>query len=641
MRSEQNEIDDPFSKKEENYLRKELYDLIQDNHVIFDFLQDDITDGLWFWDLENPENEWTNNKFWDVLGYDQDDIPKKYDSWKNTIFKEDLKKFYKNFTEHFKKPLKPFDQIIRAKHKLGHTIWIQCRGIILRDQKGKPKRMLGVHNDITVLKKAEEGLKEQIKSFQHIVDGTDLGTWQLNVKTGVSVFNERWANIIGYTLENMPSITLANWPDYLHPDDLEQSNQSLKDHLEGKTEIYESEFRMKHKDGSYVWILDKGKLVNRDVDGNPELMIGSHQEITEKKRDYERNRLFIEQAPSAIAMFDVNMCYLAISQKWYEVYEIDSVDIIGKSYYEVFDKEEKEITNIHQRSLAGKVIKNHERKIEKPNGEVQWLLCEYRPWYSDKNKIEGIIVHTSDITKVKKEEELQALLEVTKDQNKRLKNFAHIVSHNLKSHSGNFEMLLDIYLQENPKAKNNEIIQLFKKASQNLSDTILHLNEVVQINTSIKDSLKSINLGQVIDKVIRTVAALAIESKVNIKNRVEYNHKVLAIPAYLDSIILNFITNGIKYRSNDRDSYVTLSAARNNEHIVLSIKDNGLGIDLNKHRFKLFGMYKTFHSNVSNSRGIGLFIAKNQIEAIGGDVEVESEVNCGTTFKIYFRYEKS
>ncbi|MEW7277194.1 PAS domain-containing protein [Aquimarina sp. 2201CG1-2-11] len=641
MRSEQNEIEDPFSKKEENYLRKELYDLIQDNHVIFDFLQDDITDGLWFWDLENPENEWTNNKFWDVLGYDQDDIPKKHDSWKNTIFKEDLKKFYKNFTEHFKKPLKPFDQIIRAKHKLGHTIWIQCRGIILRDQKGKPKRMLGVHNDITLLKKAEEGLKEQIKSFQHIVDGTDLGTWQLNVKTGVSVFNERWANIIGYTLEDMPPITLANWPDYLHPDDLEQSNQSLKDHLEGKTEIYESEFRMKHKDGSYVWILDKGKLVNRDVDGNPELMIGSHQEITEKKRDYERNRLFIEQAPSAIAMFDINMCYLAISQKWYEVYEIDSVDIIGKSYYEVFDKEEKEIKNIHQRSLAGKVIKNHERKIEKPNGEVQWLLCEYRPWYSDKNKTEGIIIHTSDITKVKKEEELQALLEVTKDQNKRLKNFAHIVSHNLKSHSGNFEMLLDIYLQENPKAKNNEIIQLFKKASQNLSDTILHLNEVVQINTSIKDSLKSINLGQVIDKVIRTVAALAIESKVIIENKVEYNHKVLAIPAYLDSIILNFITNGIKYRSNDRDSYVTLSAARNNEHIVLSIKDNGLGIDLKKHRFKLFGMYKTFHSNVSNSRGIGLFIAKNQIEAIGGDVEVESEVNYGTTFKIYFRYEKS
>ena len=115
MRSEQNEIDDSFSKKKENYLRKELYDLIQKNHVIFDFLKVDITDGLWFWDLENPENEWVNNKFWYVLGYDQNDKPNKHDTWKNSIFKEDLKKFYKNFTTHFKEPSKPFDQIIISK----------------------------------------------------------------------------------------------------------------------------------------------------------------------------------------------------------------------------------------------------------------------------------------------------------------------------------------------------------------------------------------------------------------------------------------------------------------------------------------------------------------------------------------------
>ena len=94
---------------------------------------------------------------------------------------------------------------------------------------------------------------------------------------------EKWANIIGYTLENLPPITLATWDEYVHPDDIVESNKLLQDHLDGKTEIYESEFRMEHKNGEYVWILDKGKLVSRDSEGNPELIIGSHQEITEKK----------------------------------------------------------------------------------------------------------------------------------------------------------------------------------------------------------------------------------------------------------------------------------------------------------------------------------------------------------------------
>ena len=398
---------------------------------------------------------------------------------------------------------------------------------------------------------------------------------------------------------------------------------------------------MKHRNGEYIWVLDKGKVVSWDAQGDPQWMIGSLQEITEKKKDYERNRLFIEQAPSAIAMFDANMCCLAASQKWYEVHEMDSKDVIGKSYYEVFPETGKNIKDIHLQCLNGEVIRDHKERIETTGKDIKWLMYEYRPWYSDEQKIQGVVVHTADITKIVKQEELYALLEVTKDQNRRLKNFAHIVSHNLKSHSGNFEMLLDLYIQENPEAEYNEIIQLFKKASQNLSETVLHLNDVVLINTTLNENLSSISLKRIIDKVIRTVSAFAIESKVEINNNADENIMVLAIQAYLDSIILNFITNSIKYRSPDRKSYVTLTTATHPDYVVLKIEDNGLGIDLKKHRSKLFGMYKTFHPNVSNSRGIGLFIAKNQIEALGGNIEVESKVNYGTTFKIYFKYEKS
>lgn len=622
-----------------HYLKNELYGLVKTDSYIFDFIQEAALDGIWFWDLLDPDNVWMNPRYWTLFGYDPATKPHKTDAWQEIVFKEDLKNVYANFTAHAEDPSIPYDQIVRFKHKLGHTIWVRCRGVMLRDDKGKPVKMLGAHTDITDIKEKEEELKLQSAFFEHIIDGTGLGTWKWNVKTGETILNERWAEMIGYTLEELEPISLGTWLAHSTKEDQDRSNELLKEHFQNKTPYYECEFKMKHKNGEWIWVLDRGKVVSWDEDGNPEWMVGSHQEITKKKRDFERNRLFIEQTPSAIAMFDKKMNYLAASQKWFQIYDIEGDDIIGKSYYNIFSKVSKARKMNIAKCLKGKVVKNYEEKIHRKKGDFVWLSWELRPWYSDENEIGGIIIHVADITRIKKEEELKSLLRVAEDQNRRLKNFAHIVSHNLKSHSGNFEMLLDLFLQENPEVRDNEIIKLFKTASQNLSDTIAHLNEVVLINTSLDKSLVPIDLKEAIDEVIRGVSAIAIESEVTINNLVNDEVRVMAVPAYLDSILLNFITNGIKYRSLERESYLTLSAVKEDKYMVLSIEDNGLGIDLRRHRSKLFGMYKTFHTDIKNARGIGLFITKNQVEAIGGKIEVSSQVDKGTTFKIYMRYE--
>ncbi|PKV49641.1 PAS domain S-box-containing protein [Aquimarina sp. MAR_2010_214] len=894
---------------EENYLKEELYALIKKDDYIFDFIQKSSLDGLWFWDLDNPENEWMNSKFWTTLGYDPDEMPHSASAWQDIINKEDLEVVFLNFTKHCKDPLHPYDQIVRYKHKLGHTVWVHCRGLAIRDRNGKPVRMLGAHTDITKLKKVEIQLQRQVERYQHIIEGTHLGTWEWNIKTGETIFNERWANITGYTLLELEPVSINTWLEASHPDDLEKSNQLLQDHFSGKTPFYECEARMKHKNGEWIWVLDRGKVVSWDSEGNPEWMIGSHQEITKSKKDLEKNKLFIQQAPSAIAMFDTDMCYLAVSQKWYEDYNITDDDIIGKSHYDIFPEIGEKWKDDHKRCLNGEVLKSEEDSFERVDGSIQWLTWELRPWYTDENKIGGILMHTADITRAKKaeislriseemfrrnfenaaigmvmldqkghftkvnyklceilgysnkeliklafkdilhpddlaisntsfqklfrgeilysnmeercfhkdghivyinlsvsvikgesdkptyfiaqiadishkiiarqklqntvgelksiiddisqviiigtdknglvttfnkgaenllgytkdevllkefpsrflqkeelekrgkelslllgreitgfeyfiallekeeydarewthvrkdgtcfpvqitvspikenneitgylgvavdiseikkaEKDLKLWLTVAEDQNKRLRNFAHIVSHNLKSHSGNFEMLLDLFIQENPEIEENEIIQLFKTASENLSETIVHLNEVVLMNTSVDENLIGLNLHEAINKAIESVSAIAIETNVVINNIVESDVNILGIPAYLDSILLNFITNGIKYGSEERDSYINLRATIEREFVVLSIEDNGLGIDLKKHQAKLFGMYKTFHNN-KEARGIGLFITKNQVEAIGGKIEVESIVNKGTTFKIYMKHEKN
>jgi PAS domain S-box-containing protein len=140
------------------YLKKELYELIKTDESIFDFIQESALDGLWYWDLENPENAWMNAKFWKVLGYNPDEMPHKSSAWQNIINQDDLKLASDNFTRHCENPDHPYDQVVRYTHKDGSTVWIRCRGMAIRDKNGKPVRMLGAHQDISDIKRSEQEL---------------------------------------------------------------------------------------------------------------------------------------------------------------------------------------------------------------------------------------------------------------------------------------------------------------------------------------------------------------------------------------------------------------------------------------------------------------------------------------------------
>jgi PAS domain S-box-containing protein len=144
-----------------DYLQKELYDRIKHEDAIFDFLQSSSVDGLWYWDLEHPENEWMSPKFWTTLGYDPDLMPHKAAAWQTIVFKEDLEMAMANFHAHVADPAHPYDQVLRFLHQNGSTVWIRCRGQVLSDTAGKPARMLGSHSNVTREKENEERLSFQ------------------------------------------------------------------------------------------------------------------------------------------------------------------------------------------------------------------------------------------------------------------------------------------------------------------------------------------------------------------------------------------------------------------------------------------------------------------------------------------------
>ena len=231
---------------------------------------------------------------------------------------------------------------------------------------------------------------------------------------------------------------------------------------------------------------------------------------------------------------------------------------------------------------------------------------------SENGENTGYLFMAIDITNLKLvQEELSSVMTITQEQNARLKNFAHIVSHNLRSHSSNIGMLLDLSMSDYPELKKNEIFSHLNNASNNLAETIKHLNEVTLINTAVEENLDAVNLYKSVENITHSITAIAASQSVDIHNNIAEDIHVLGVPAYIDSILLNFMTNAVKYSSTEKDSFVKLSARILDDGFVqIDIEDNGLGIDLKKHRRKLFGMYKTFHKN-KDSRGIGLFITKN------------------------------
>jgi len=123
---------------------------------------------------------------------------------------------------------------------------------------------------------------------------------------------------------------------------------------------------------------------------------------------------------------------------------------------------------------------------------------------------------------------------------------------------------------------------------------------------------------------------------ITIDNRVDVNIRVNCIPAYLESILLNLVTNAIKYSDEKKEIKISFDVSDVDDYLILHVSDNGVGIDMERYGGSIFGLYKTFHGH-EDSRGVGLYITKNQIETMGGKIEVESKPNVGTTFKVYFK----
>lgn len=355
------------------------------------------------------------------------------------------------------------------------------------------------------------------------------------------------------------------------------------------------------------------------------------------KRETEFRAIF-NQAPVGIAKIDtVTGNFITVNNEYGKIIGYSNQELLETNFQTITHPNDLELDLSKMTELKNGLINDFhiEKRYIHKSGNIVWVNLFVATLWKKNNTVINHIAIVEDITEKKKaEQELNQSFLLASEQNKRLLNFSYIVSHNLRSHTSNIQLISDLMETSKSKEEQDEMILLLKKVSKSLDETMRNLNEVVTIRNNINITIEKLNLNYFIENTLIILANQITNKSATIINKVPKDVYIEYNKAYLESILYNFLSNAIRYSHPNRNPIIILSFDKNMKS--LSITDNGIGIDLKKNQEDLFGMYKTFNNN-PDAKGLGLFLTKNQIDSMGGKVETKSELGIGTTFTVYFK----
>ncbi len=481
--------------------------------------------------------------------------------------------------------------------------------------------------------------------YKTIFDNAAIGIGRVNAITGEFLeANAFLCNLIGYSADELTSKKIKS---LIHVDDLTADGIKFKRLLAGRIREFSSIRRYIHKSGEIIWAnAIVSPLWSEGEEPSDHLVIVddiSSQVAYETKLIASQKH--IEELVNSIegvvweAKIQGGYSYSFISSKVYDILGYTVEEWLNTPNFlltHVHDEDRKMLADYIANQLFAKRQHVYEYRMYAKDGTIIWIRdsVTIEPSLEAPEKLRGIMI---DITSVKEAEvALQTSFDLVNEQNKRLLNFSYIVSHNLRSHSSNIDGITALISGAESDKERNEMIELLKKVVLNLNDTLYNLNNVVNIQTSINLVKEPLNLRDYLSKTIYTLEAQILNMKADVLNEVSKDVYVNFNRAYLESVLLNLLSNAIRYSHPSRTPSVVISCEPvGTAGCILSVKDNGVGIDLVKNGSKLFGLNQTFYGN-SGARGFGLFITKNQAEAMGATIDVKSTLGEGSTFKIFF-----
>ncbi len=498
--------------------------------------------------------------------------------------------------------------------------------------------------DITERKISDEKLRISKERYDIIAKATNDTIRDWDLISNKIKWNKGIIGVFGYR-EDESDMNIDWWFSKIHPNDATRVKENLRLRIVKKESRWEDEYQFCCADGTYKYVNDRGFLVI-DEGSVPVRIIGAMQDITRQKEEEQRLKLLesvITHTNDAIMITEAEPFdepgprILYVNQAFTKMTGYSPQEVIGKSP-RILQGPKTDKQELKRLSDSIRKWKPCEITVinYKKDGEEFWVNFSLSPVANEKGWFTHWISVEREVTQRKRDEmERDQIIAELSQNNLDLKQFSYVTSHNLRAPIANLlglSNLIDYYQVEDQSLK--KILDGIKQSAVMFDETVKDLSKVLIIKDQINITLNDFSLMSVIDKTLRQLGMID-------DNQVEINYdlkvsNVVFTASFLESIFINLFTNALKYKSNKRKLIIDISSENVGDYTVVQFKDNGIGIDLEKHFDKIFKLYQRFHDN-SDGKGLGLYLVKSQMEALGGTIEVQSEVDKGTTFILKFK----
>ncbi len=363
--------------------------------------------------------------------------------------------------------------------------------------------------------------------------------------------------------------------------------------------------------------------------------VTARNKAKEQLRESEQMfRTISENFPNgAVAILNKDLTILYIAGKEFHIPGADASyfeNTVYTSHFHPLDKEKA-----HEKLMQ--VFDNNNIVFEASYNDLSYIISAV-PLYENDGKINKILIATQNITEQKRNEtEKEMLIEKLTQNNIDLKQFSYITSHNLRAPLSNLLgiiKMLDTSSISDPVTK--MLLKNFEECTLQLNDTVNDLINILIIKNTSDSKKEKLDLRKTFEKVVQSVQTAINQKNMSITADFDDAYEVDFNRTYLESILLNLVTNAVKYSSPKREPKVKVRTEKTEGAVRLYFSDNGLGIDLHRNKDRIFGLYQRFHDH-ADSKGLGLYMVNSQIRVMGGGIDVESEVDKGTTFIITFK----
>ena len=660
----------------------------RESETKFRLLTENIQDVFWLTTPAGDRMLYVSPAFENIWGRTCASLYQQPRSFAEAIHSEDRERLFAAMQEHAQDNWEVEYRILRPD---GTLRWILDRAFPIRDERGAVTLICGVAKDITERKQAEAALHDANWRMASIIEGTHVGTWEWNIQTGEAVFNEVWAEMIGYTLEELAPISIKTWQMYVHPEDGAQSAQLLERHFAGERPYYDCECRMKHKAGHWVWVRDRGRVITRNSAGQPLMMFGTHADITTRKQAEEKLRelsIAVEQSPASIVITDPagNMEY--VNPKFLAVTGYTLEEVLGKNprVLKSGETSPEAYRELWQTITAGQEWRG-EFHNQKKTGELFWESVTISPIRDSAGRITHYVAVKEDISARKQAEAERSLMELQLRQAQKLESIGQLaagIAHEINTPTQyigdntrflqdafkDITQVLDHYARLLQAARQQQvtpeliaattaaaaaadITYLAQEVPKSIEQTLQGVAHVAKIVRAMKDFSHPGSEAKV-----PTDLNHAIESTVTVAHN-EWKYvadldlvldpqlpRVSCLPGELNQVILNLVINAAHAIGDvvgdgaGGKGRIRVSTSRQGDWAEIRVQDSGTGIP-EAVRGRIFDPFFTTKA-VGKGTGQGLTIAHLVVvKQHGGTIEFETALGKGTTFIVRLPFQPS